>query len=132
MPIKVVVLDAGQLPAGVEFPPLEVAKYGWEQYPALSGEEIPERCWRADIIVSLGTAIDRRILEKLHRLKLLIGFGEVFQSLDQELARTRGVELLAFQEPISSESGAVQVQCNQVSQAIEHYLRNSENPGEQP
>ena len=130
MAIKVVVLDAGRLPAGVEFPPLKIAKYGWEQYPALSGDDIAERCWRADIIVSLGTSIDRITLEKLHRLKLLISVGEACRSLDQELAGTRGVELLAFMEPIGSDPVAAQAVCNQVSQAVDHYLRNFENSGE--
>lgn len=43
MAVKVVVLDGARLPADVEFPPLEVDKYGWEQYPQLSGEDIAER-----------------------------------------------------------------------------------------
>ena len=55
MAIKVVVVDGAQLPAGVDFPPLDAAKYGWEQYPALTEEDIAERCWRADIVVALAT-----------------------------------------------------------------------------
>ncbi len=32
MTINTVVTDSAKLPEGVEFPPLETAKYGWEQY----------------------------------------------------------------------------------------------------
>ncbi|VAW78534.1 hypothetical protein MNBD_GAMMA15-593 [hydrothermal vent metagenome] len=32
MSIKIVMVDAGQLPSGAEFPPLEIPKYGWEEY----------------------------------------------------------------------------------------------------
>ena len=70
MTVKVVVVDAAQLPAGVEFPPLEAEKYGWEQYPGLDGNDIAERCWRADIVVTLGAAIDSASLEKMHKLGL--------------------------------------------------------------
>ena len=31
MAIKVVVLDSRLLPTGVDFPPLDADKYGWEQ-----------------------------------------------------------------------------------------------------
>jgi hypothetical protein len=33
MAIKVVVVDAAELPESVEFPPLKTEKYSWEQYP---------------------------------------------------------------------------------------------------
>ncbi len=31
MTINIVVIDSGKLPEGVDFPPLETAKYAWEQ-----------------------------------------------------------------------------------------------------
>ncbi len=31
MTINIVVIDSGKLPGGVDFPPLETAKYTWEQ-----------------------------------------------------------------------------------------------------
>ena len=50
MSIKIVVVDAGLLPPGVEFPPLKIPKYGWEEYLGLDAEGMAERCWRADVI----------------------------------------------------------------------------------
>ena len=127
MTIKVVVLDAAQLPAGVEFPPLETAQYGWEQYPGLAGDEIAERCWRADIVVSLSTAIDRTNLEKMQRLKLLVCAAQSCQQLDQGAARQQGVELLAFPEARFGRADEAQDLCQRISQAIDHYIRNFEN-----
>jgi len=76
MAIKFVVVDSAQLPAGVDFPPLKAAKYSCDQYPALTGENIVERCWRAAIVVALITAIELTALEKMPRLKLLIVAAE--------------------------------------------------------
>ena len=42
MCIKIVVVDAGLLPPSVEFPPLEIPKYGWEEYPGLDEEGMVE------------------------------------------------------------------------------------------
>lgn len=124
MATKVMVIDSAQLPAGAEFPPLEAAKYGWEQYPQLSEDEIGERCWRADILVSLSTAIHRPVLEKLDKLKLLIVAGEACNGLDQDAAREHGVELLAFPDANLGDAEGAQELCGQVSAAINHYLRN--------
>lgn len=124
MAMKVIVIDSAQLPAGAEFPPLEVEKYGWEQYPQLDEEEIADRCWRADILVSLSTAIGRPVLEKLDKLSLLIVAGEACNRLDQDAAQERGVELLAFPDANLRDVGAAQELCGQVSAAINHYLRH--------
>lgn len=123
MGIKIVVLDGARLPEGVDFPPLEVDKYGWEQYPQLAPEELAERCWRADIVVSLGTAIDAPALEKMMKIGLLICAGEACSHIDQEVVRIRGIELLAFlDEDFRSVEGAQDL-CNRVSSAIDHYIR---------
>lgn len=64
MSIKIVVVDAGRLPSGAEFPPLEVPKYGWEEYLGLDVEGMAERCWRADIVVVLSSATSSELLKK--------------------------------------------------------------------
>jgi lactate dehydrogenase-like 2-hydroxyacid dehydrogenase len=126
MALKIVVVDSGRLAAGVEFPPLDIDKYGWEQYPDLSGEDLAERCWRADIVVSLGAAITREVLEKMPRLRLLITAGDACGLLDQETAQARGVELLAFPEAGCRDRAEAQDLCNRVSDAINHYIRSFE------
>jgi hypothetical protein len=125
MAIKVVVLDSGRLPAGVDFPPLRVDKYGWEQYPQLNGDDIVDRCWRADIVVTLGTPIDDLSLEKMHRVGLLICVGEACSRVDQTVVLTRGIELLAFPDAQYSSIATAQDLCDRVSAAIDHYLRTT-------
>jgi len=132
MTINVVVVDGGKLPAGVEFPPLETAKYGWEQYLQLDADDIAVRCWRADIVVVLSCAIKRANMEKMPRLKLLIIAGEACGRLDQVAARQQGIELLAFPEAEYSEPGEAQDMCNRISNAIDHYIINFENKGVVP
>jgi len=129
MAIKVVVVDSAQLPADTDFPPLETHKYGWEQYPGLSYEDVPERCWRADIVVALATSITRENLEKMPRLKLLITAGEACQRLDEQAAQDQGVELLAFPDARLDSLVEAQDLCNRISEAINHYIRNFENNG---
>lgn len=127
MAIKIVVLDAAQLPSGVDFPPLNTDKYGWEQYPQLEGEDIAERCWRADIVVSLSTAIGLEALQKMVKVGLLICAGEACRLLDQNAAGERGVELLAFPDARFDTAEAAQDVCNRIAAAIDHYIRNFES-----
>jgi lactate dehydrogenase-like 2-hydroxyacid dehydrogenase len=129
MAVKVVVVDAAQLPAGVDFPPLETAKYGWEQYPALTADDIGERCWRADIVVTLSTAIDMASLKKMPRVKLLIAIGEACQHVDQNGLSQLGVELMALPSAQCEEPEQAQILCNRVSRAIDHYISNCKNSG---
>ena len=81
-------------------------KYGWEKYPSLRAEELPDRCWRAEIVVLLwsDTGSDRAIMDKLPRLRLLIAVGDA----------------------------AAQELCNPITQAIDHYLRSIETLGALP
>jgi phosphoglycerate dehydrogenase-like enzyme len=125
MAIKIVVLDSESLPAGVEFPPLRLQKYGWEQYPRLIGDEIAERCGRADIVVTLGTDVDRAALEKMNRIGLLICVGEACSRLDQAALTERGVEVLVFPDAELGTPAGAQDLCNRVSAAIDHYLHSA-------
>jgi phosphoglycerate dehydrogenase-like enzyme len=129
MAIKVVVVDAAQLPTGVDFPPLETAKYGWEQYPALTADDIGERCWRADILVTLSTAMDMATLKKMPRLKLLIAVGEACQRIDQNALTQLGVQFEAFPSAQCGEPDEARDLCNRISQAIDHYISNYKNSG---
>jgi len=124
MAIKVVVLDSRLLPMGVDFPPLDADKYGWEQYPQLQGEDIAERCWRADIVVSLDSAISASELEKMVKIGLLVCAGPACERVDQAAVAERGVELLAFPEVQYGTRAEAQDLCNRVAAAINHYIRN--------
>lgn len=131
MAIKVVVLDGVRLPAGVEFPPLAVEKYGWEQYPQLCGDDIAERCWRADIIVTLGAAIDRTALDKMVKVGLVICAGSACAQVDQAAVAARGIELLAFADAELGAAAGAQDLCDRVSAAINHYIRTCDGSGDE-
>lgn len=122
MSIKIVVVDAGGLPSGVEFPPLDVPKYGWEEYPGLDVEGMAERCWRADIVVVFSSAISSGLLKKMHRLSLLIAAGDACGRLDQAAACEQGVELLAFPDTDCTDPRDAQDVCNRIARAIDHYV----------
>ncbi len=125
MAIKIVVLGSRYLPLGVDFPPLEVANYGWEQYPQLQGDgDIAERCWRADIVVSLDTAISASALKKMTKIGLLVCAGPVCEQVDQVAVAARGVELLAFPDAQYDSEINAQDLCDRVSAAINHYVRH--------
>jgi lactate dehydrogenase-like 2-hydroxyacid dehydrogenase len=132
MGIKVVVVDGAQLPAGVDFPPLEAAKYGWEQYPALADDDIAERCWRAAIVVALATAIDLTALEKMPRLKLLILAGEAWDGVNHDALEEYGVSLLTFPALHCGHSAEAEHLCQHILQAMDRYLINLENEGKLP
>jgi lactate dehydrogenase-like 2-hydroxyacid dehydrogenase len=129
MAIKVVVLDSRILPEGVDFPPLDADKYGWEQYPQLQEGEIAERCWRADIVVSLDTPIGSPQLEKMVKIGLLICAGPACDRIDQAALAGHGVELLAFPDARLDEKAEAQDLCDRVAAAINHYVRNYEAGG---
>ena len=129
MAIKVVVLDSRLLPTDVDFPPLDADKYGWEQYPQLQGEEIAERCGRADIVVSLDSAISALEIEKMIKIGLLVCAGPACERVDQAAVAARGVELLAFPEAQYGTRADAQDLCDRVVAAINHYIRNYEAGG---
>ena len=133
MAVKIVVVGSAQLPSGVEFPPLEAPKYGWEQCPRLAGAELVERCWRAEIVVLLASniVVDRAMLDRMPRLQLLITVGDAAGRLDQGAASEQGVELLAFPDALASEPGGAQELCSRIVRAIDHYLGSLERGGDQ-
>jgi hypothetical protein len=105
MAIKVMVVDA--------------AKYAWGQYPALSEEDIAERCWRADIVVALATPIEQTTVEKMPRLKLLIAAGEASR------------HFLTFPSAQCRESAEAEDLCGRISQAVDQFITELQHKGRQ-
>ena len=126
-----VVVDAAKLPAGVDFPQLDAAKYAWEQYPALTEEGIAERFWRADSLVALATATEQTTPEKMPRLKLLIAAGDACRHLQQDALRQYGVELLTFPSAQCRESAEAEALWGRISQAVDQYIGDLQHKGRQ-
>jgi len=88
----------------------------------LVGDAIARRRWRADIVVTLGSAISLAQLEKMVKIGLLICAGAGCQRLDQAAVGARGVELQAFSGADCTTVAAAQDLCDRVSAAINHYI----------
>jgi hypothetical protein len=125
--MNIVVLDYGRLPADVDFPPLEANRYGWEQYPELTGEQVSERCWRADVIVNLGSVLDGAQLAELGKLRLLIVADDPARLLPLTLLRERGVRVEHLSCVNLDDRAAAQDLCNRIAACIDGFM--CEAPG---
>jgi hypothetical protein len=121
--MKIVVIDSGQLPAGVEFPPLQAAKYGWEQYIDLDEAGIAERCWRTDIVISLATAINNDVMDKMIKLGMVIVVGEACDRLGADAVGARQVKLISFPGVDLADQHQAQQCCDRIVNAIDDYIQ---------
>lgn len=91
--MNIVVVDGAHLNGDADFPEINLNKYGWQQYPELPPEEMSERCWRSDIIVSVNTPIDKKILDKSFKLQMIAVAGEDISHIDIAHASARGIRI---------------------------------------
>lgn len=91
--MNIVVVDGAHLAGEADFPMLDYPKYGWQQFPALSGDELAERCWRADVIISVDTRIDQAVIDKAFKLALIAVAGDDTSHIDMAAARARGISV---------------------------------------
>jgi glycerate dehydrogenase len=91
--MNIVVVDGAHLAGEADFPMLDYPKYGWQQFPALSGVEVAERCWRADVIISVDTPIDQAVIDKSFKLALIAVAGDDTSHIDMAAAQARGISV---------------------------------------
>ena len=89
--MNIVMVDSGQLTGDPDFPEVNLPKFGWSQFVALPEEEIEERCWRADIIISTNTPISEKVIKESFKLKLIVTCGERSDHIDKAAANERGI-----------------------------------------
>ena len=89
--MNIVLVDSGQLAGMPEFPPVNLPKFAWLEYVNLPAEEIEERCWRADVIVSTNTQINAAVIKDSYKLKLIIAAGDSTEHIDKAAAKERGI-----------------------------------------
>ncbi len=89
--MNIVLVDSGQLMGMPEFPPINLPKFAWLEYVDLAAEEIDERCWRADVIVSTNTIITADVIKDTYKLKLIIAAGDNYAHIDVAAAKEREV-----------------------------------------
>ncbi len=121
--MNIVVLDGNVLGNKAEFPPLEADKYGWQQYPQLEGDDITERCWRSDIVVSLATPLRDADLEKMAKLKLVITGGPMADFIDRDKAAEQEIQVREFTEFDWNDGPSAQCGCDAMVRAIDEYLQ---------
>ncbi len=121
--MNVVVVDCSVLGEDTDFPMLDIDKFGWEQYLSLEGDDVIERCWRADIIVSANTAIDQTVIDKAFKLKLIVAAGDSTNHIDMKAAKNR--EITVCNVPGLSPGNIADNQkiCDQVVENINAFLK---------
>ena len=125
--MNVVVVDSGNLTGEFDFPMLNLNKFGWEQYLALDDDdELEQRCWRTDVIVSASTPIDRKLIEKSFKLKLIVTAGESTDHIDLEAARERGIKVCNTPGLLPDNSATTQQLCNEVVNVINAFINNED------
>lgn len=121
--MNVVVIDSGRLAGDADFPPLDLDKFGWQQYPEVPVEEVAERCWRADIIVTVATPIDRKVIDNAFKLKLITVAADRTDLVDLEAARERGITVCTVSGHDPADPTAAEAICGQVVARINAYVR---------
>lgn len=124
--MNVVVVDGAHLAGEADFPMLELDKFGWQQYPELEGEELAERCWRSDVIITVDTPIDKAVIDKAFKLKLIAVAGESVSHVDIEAAKERGISVCNVPGGRPDNTGSSGGICNQVVANINAYLKGEE------
>jgi len=123
--MNIVMLDSGQLTGDVDFPEVNLDKYGWSQFVALEGSEIEERCWRADIIISTNTPVTAKVIDGAFKLKLIIAAGDSTEHIDHEAAKSRGILVTNVPGLTGDEPKQTEAICNQVVEQINDWLKET-------
>ena len=105
---------------------LDLPKFGWQQYPEADTSEVPELCWRADIIISVSTPIDRKVIGKTFKLKLIAVAGEAYDHVDLEAARERGIKVCNVPGGNPEDGAMTETICAQTFENINTFLKGEE------
>ena len=121
--MNVVMIDSNNLAGEADFPMIDLPKFGWQQYPQVEQDEVEERCWRADIIVTAATVIDRTVIDKAFKLQLIVVAGDSYDHIDLEAAQARGIKVCHVPELNCADKENTDKICNQVVENINAYIQ---------
>ena len=128
--MNIVMVDSGQLSGDADFPEVNIDKYGWLQFVELDEQEVEERCWRADVIVSANTPITAQVIKESYKCQLIIAAGDSTEHIDKDAANARGITILNVPGVQGDTAENTQTICNQVVEHINHWLeKQTENDG---
>ena len=120
--MNVVMIDSGQLAGDPDFPEINLPKFGWSQFVALPLEEIDERCWRADIIISTNTPVSASVIKASFKLKLILAAGDKADHIDIAAANARGITVCNVPGLIADNVKDSQIIAHQVIDNIHAWL----------
>ena len=120
-----VVVDNNNIAGDADFPEIDLPKYGWEQFPELSPEDIAVRCWRAEVVISAARPIDKSIIDNSFLLKLIVAAGDSSEHIDKEAAAERGIKVCHIPglDPANAETS--EVLCTQVIEVINSFYKEA-------
>ncbi len=118
--MNVVVLGCEHLPQDADFPPLDLPKFGWLQFLQLSDEEVVERCWRADAIITIGVPVTAQVIEEAFKLQLIVAAGNRHDHIDMDAANSRGITVANVPGDEMNPGNAQQI-CDQAIDIINAY-----------
>lgn len=122
MTINIVIVDHAHLAGEADYPPLDINRYGWEQYPELSDQQLLERCWRAEIIVSVATEITAAAIQKMPKLKVLIVPGNSHSLVDRSVAEKHNIQVMYITDADTQDENEAQLFCDRVVECMNIYL----------
>ncbi|MEW6645978.1 MAG: hypothetical protein AB1450_02100 [Pseudomonadota bacterium] len=123
--MNIVVVDTAHIAGEADFPMLDIPKYGWQQFPALAGSELAERCWRSDVIVAAHAPIDRVVIDKAFKLALIVAAGDDYSHIDRAAAAERGITVCHIPGADPADTAQSERLCAQVIDTIAAYLRGT-------
>ena len=124
--MNITVIDYTHLAADADFPPLDADKFGWEQYPQLAGDELPDRCWRSNVIVTIATPIGRAPMKQLAKLAMIVIAGANQELVDLEAARECNIAVSFVPDTQAENPADVNTICSEVVANINAFIRGDE------
>ncbi|MDH5471654.1 MAG: hypothetical protein OEY87_02940 [Gammaproteobacteria bacterium] len=121
--MNVVMIDSSNLAGEADFPMINLNKFGWEQYQHLEQNEVEQRCWRSDIIITAATTVDRAVIDKAFKLKLIIAAGHAYDHIDINAAQERGIKVCHVPELDPSDKNNTAKICSQVIDNINAFIQ---------
>ncbi len=124
--MNVIMVDAGNLAGDADFPMINLNKFGWQQFIQLDENEVIERCWRSDIIISAGTPIDKQVIDNSFKLQLIVAAGDAFDHIDLDAAAQRGIKVCNTPGLNPANTADTEKLCHQVIDNINAFLENQD------
>ena len=119
-------VDAGNLAGDADFPMINLNKFGWQQFIELDTDEVIERCWRSDVIISAGTPINKQVIDKSFKLQLIVAAGDAYDHIDLEAAAQRGIKVCNTPGLNPANATDTDKLCQQVVANINAFLENQD------